>query len=70
MQRVHRAEVSVGGQVVGRCGTGLMIAVGIAVDDTDADVRTLVDKFASFAYSVMMRVSLTFLFVMSAVKLL
>ena len=44
LQRVHRAEVSVGGQVVGRCGTGLMIAVGIAVDDTDADVRTLVDK--------------------------
>ncbi|HPU17670.1 MAG TPA: D-aminoacyl-tRNA deacylase, partial [Bacillota bacterium] len=44
LQRVHRAEVSAGGQVVGRCGAGLMIAVGIAVDDTDADVRTLVDK--------------------------
>ena len=44
VERVHRAEVSVDGNVVGRCGRGLMIALGVGHDDTDADVRTLVDK--------------------------
>lgn len=44
VERVHRAEVSVDGETVGRCGRGLMIALGVAVGDTEADVRTLVDK--------------------------
>ncbi len=44
VERVHRASVSVDGNVVGKCGAGLMIALGVAVDDTEADVRTLIDK--------------------------
>ncbi len=44
VERVHRAEVSVDGESVGKCGHGLMIAVGITHTDTSADVRTLVDK--------------------------
>lgn len=44
VERVHRAEVSVDGETVGKCGHGLMIAVGITHTDTSADVRTLVDK--------------------------
>lgn len=44
VQRVHRASVSVDGVHVGRCGQGLMIAIGITHTDTEADVRTLVDK--------------------------
>lgn len=44
VERVHRAAVSVDGELVGRCGRGLMIALGVGHDDTDADVRTLVDK--------------------------
>ena len=44
VERVHRAEVSCDGVPVGRCGRGLMIALGVAVGDTEADARTLIDK--------------------------
>ncbi len=44
VERVHSAAVSVGGVCVGRCGYGLMIALGIDRDDTEADARTLIDK--------------------------
>ncbi len=44
VERVHRAEVTADGELVGKCGKGLMIAVGITHTDTSADVRTLVDK--------------------------
>lgn len=44
VERVHRAAVSVDGEIVGKCGRGLMIALGIDVDDTEEDARTLIDK--------------------------
>ncbi len=44
VERVHRAEVSVDGESVGKCGRGYMIALGVDVDDTEADARTLIDK--------------------------
>ena len=44
VERVHRAEVSVDGEPVGKCGRGYMIALGVDVDDTEADARTLIDK--------------------------
>lgn len=44
VERVHRAAVSADGELVGRCGRGLMIAIGITHTDTSEDVRTLVDK--------------------------
>ena len=44
VERVHRAEVSVDGENVGKCGRGIMIALGVEVGDTEVDVRTLCDK--------------------------
>ena len=44
VQRVYSAVVSADNEVTGRCGAGLMIAVGIAADDTEEDARTLIDK--------------------------
>ena len=44
VERVHRAEVSVDGESVGRCGRGIMIALGVETGDTMTDVRTLCDK--------------------------
>lgn len=44
VERVYRAEVSVDGVTVGKCGHGLMIALGIDLDDTESDARTLIDK--------------------------
>jgi D-tyrosyl-tRNA(Tyr) deacylase len=45
-QRVREASVSVGGEVVGAIGPGLMILVGIGQGDTDKDVERLADKIA------------------------
>ena len=44
MQRVSRASVTVGGEVVGRIGLGLVGLVGVAQGDTEEDVRYLVEK--------------------------
>ncbi len=44
VQRVSRAEVTIGGEVVGAVGRGLLVLVGAATDDGDDDCRTLVDK--------------------------
>ena len=47
VQRVLEARVSVDGQVVAAIGPGLLVLVGVAIDDTPADrdwlVRKLVD---------------------------
>lgn len=47
LQRVSRASVSVGGTVVGEIGKGLVLLVGIARDDTEADLDYLVDKIVN-----------------------
>ena len=46
LQRVARAQVSVEGQVVGRCGPGLMILVCAMQGDTDEAAARLAAKVA------------------------
>jgi D-tyrosyl-tRNA(Tyr) deacylase len=47
LQRVTEASVSVGGEVVGRIGRGLVILLGIASSDTGKDVNYLVPKIVN-----------------------
>lgn len=44
VQRVSSASVTVDGEVVGRIGAGMCVLLGIAADDTDADVAYLANK--------------------------
>ena len=44
LQRVSRGSVTVGGEVVGAIGPGLMVLVGIGHDDSPAIVRQLADR--------------------------
>lgn len=46
LQRVTRASVTVGGEVVGRIGPGLAILLGVAPGDGPAEVRKLAEKSA------------------------
>ncbi len=47
LQRVTRASVSVGGEVVGRIGRGLVVFVGVASGDTEKDAQYLAQKAVS-----------------------
>ena len=47
VQRVSRARVSVDGRVVGECGPGVVVLLGIAPDDGPAQVAWLADKVAN-----------------------
>ena len=47
LQRVTRASVSVGGEVVGRIGRGLVVFVGVANGDTEKDAQYLAQKTAN-----------------------
>ena len=44
VQRVNRAQVNVGDEVVGKIGPGLMVLLGVAKTDTEADVDYLAAK--------------------------
>jgi len=44
IQRVSRASVTVDEKVVGEIGKGLLIFLGISLEDTENTVKTLVDK--------------------------
>lgn len=44
LQRVTRAEVTVGGEVRGSIGSGLVALVGVGPDDTAEAARALADK--------------------------
>jgi len=44
LQRVTKASVSVGGEVVGKIGRGLVVFVGVASGDTEKDAQYLVQK--------------------------
>jgi D-tyrosyl-tRNA(Tyr) deacylase len=44
LQRVTHARVEIDGRVVGECGKGLMILLGVAEGDTEADLDRLLAK--------------------------
>jgi D-tyrosyl-tRNA(Tyr) deacylase len=44
LQRVTRASVRVGGETVGEIGPGLLVLLGVARDDGEADALYLVEK--------------------------
>ena len=46
VQRVTRASVKVAGTIAGEIGAGLLVLLGVAQDDTEADADYLVDKVA------------------------
>lgn len=46
LQRVTRASVSVGGEVVGAIGPGIVALVGVITDDGAAQVATMARKIA------------------------
>lgn len=47
VQRVSRARVTVCGEVCGRIGRGILVLLGVARSDTEADARQLALKIAS-----------------------
>lgn len=47
VQRVQHAQVTVGDEVVGRIGHGLMVLVGVARGDGEADVQATVRKLVA-----------------------
>ena len=47
VQRVTRARVTVDGEIVGEIGTGLVVLLGVAHDDTKTDADYLAPKIAS-----------------------
>ena len=47
LQRVKNASVAVDGEVVGKCGEGLMILLGVAQGDTEEDARLLATKICN-----------------------
>ncbi len=46
LQRVSRASVTVDEQVVGQIGQGFLVLLGVGQGDSDAQVKTLVEKIA------------------------
>lgn len=47
LQRVIKASVMVGGEVVGEIGPGLVIFIGVAREDSDKDATYLADKIVN-----------------------
>jgi D-aminoacyl-tRNA deacylase len=47
VQRVSRGEVRVEGRVTGAVGRGLVVLLGVAREDGEADARLLADKLAA-----------------------
>ena len=44
VQRVTSASVTVEGETVGAVGPGLMVLIGVSKEDTDKDLKYIVDK--------------------------
>lgn len=44
VQRVAHAQVVVDEKVVGQCGQGLMVLLGVAAEDTEAEARIIAQK--------------------------
>ncbi len=47
LQRVNSARVSIAGKEVGSIGIGLVVFVGIAIDDTERDIDYLTQKIVN-----------------------
>ena len=47
MQRVSRASVTVDARTTGAIGRGLLVLVGVAVDDDDRDAQIVAEKVAN-----------------------
>jgi D-tyrosyl-tRNA(Tyr) deacylase len=47
VQRVRQALVTIGDEVVGRIGPGLLVLLGVAAGDEEADARQLAEKIVS-----------------------
>ena len=47
VQRVSSARVTVAGEVTGEIGAGLLVLLGIAQDDTEADAQWLAEKIVA-----------------------
>ena len=48
LQRVTHADVTVGGETVGRIGRGLMVLVAVHRDDTEQDVGRLAERLTTY----------------------
>jgi D-aminoacyl-tRNA deacylase len=46
IQRVSRASVTIAGEITGQIGQGLLVLLGVAATDSDADADYLVEKIA------------------------
>jgi D-aminoacyl-tRNA deacylase len=46
VQRVSRAQVTVNGEVAGEIGPGLLVLLGVGLDDGEADATYLAEKIA------------------------
>ena len=44
IQRVSEASVSIGGEIVGACGRGFLVLLGVGAGDTEAEVEQLWGK--------------------------
>lgn len=44
VQRVSSAQVTVEGEIVGKIDHGLMVLLGVTHDDTEKDIKTIVNK--------------------------
>lgn len=47
IQRVSRAEVRTEGKTIGKCGTGMMVLLGVHSEDSEADADWLAAKVAA-----------------------
>ena len=48
LQRVTRADVSVGGKTIGKIGRGLMVLVAVHRDDTERDIERLAERILTY----------------------
>jgi D-tyrosyl-tRNA(Tyr) deacylase len=46
VQRVSRAQVAVNGEITGQIGLGLLVLLGVGLDDSEADAAYLAEKIA------------------------
>lgn len=44
IQRVTEASVTIDGEMVGRCGKGFLVLIGVHVDDIEKDLKYMADK--------------------------